>query len=97
MTEGARPPAAARDVRLSNARGLHARASAKFVRLAGDFDAEITVEKDGLSVCGTSIMGLMLLAAAQGDKLTISARGREAEAALEALGQLIDGRFEEES
>jgi len=90
-------PPAARKVRLSNARGLHARASAKFVRLAGDFDAEITVEKDGLSVCGTSIMGLMLLAAAQGDRLTISARGRDAEAALEALGKLVDGRFEEES
>jgi len=90
-------PAAARDVRLSNARGLHARASAKFVRLAGDYDAEITVEKDGLSVCGTSIMGLMLLAAARGDRLTISARGRQAEEALDALAKLVNGRFEEDT
>ena len=97
MSDKTDPPSTAREMRLSNMRGLHARASAKFVRLAGDFDAEITVEKDGLSVCGTSIMGLMLLAAAQGDRLVISARGRDAEAALDALGKLIEGRFEEES
>jgi len=86
-----------REVELVNTRGLHARASAKFVKLADDFDAEITVEKDGLSVCGTSIMGLMLLAAAQGDRLTIAAQGDQAEAAVEALAGLIGRRFEEDS
>ena len=63
-----------RDVRIGNARGLHARASAKFVNLASEIDAMIEVEKDGHRVCGTSIMGLMMLGAAMGDTITIHVR-----------------------
>ena len=82
-------------VKLVNSRGLHARASAKFVRLADSFDASITVEKDGVSVCGTSIMGLMLLAAARGDSILLRASGKEADKAIEALSALVADRFEE--
>jgi len=89
--------AVGRTVRVANTRGLHARASAKFVKLADRFDAEITVEKDGQTVCGTSIMGLMLLAAAQGEDLTIAAHGAQAEEAVDALAALIDQRFEEDT
>ncbi len=74
-----------RSVEIVNSRGLHARAAARFVRLAEEFDAAITVEKDGASVSGTSIMGLMMFAAAPGSHIAISASGREAGAALEAL------------
>jgi len=90
-------PSAERRVRVVNPRGLHARASAMFVKLADRFAAEITVEKDGQKACGTSIMGLMLLAAARGEDLTISASGADAEAAVEALAGLIEQGFEEEA
>jgi phosphocarrier protein HPr len=80
-----------------NQRGLHARASAKFVQLAGSFDAEITVQKDGVSVGGTSIMGLMMLAASPGCVIHVSASGHEAREAVEALGDLIASRFGEEA
>lgn len=80
---------------IRNQRGLHARAAAKFVRLAGEFDAQITVTKDDQIVCGNSIMGLMMLAAAPGCHIALSARGPEAEAALRALSQLIADRFDE--
>ena len=63
--------AVSREVRIGNVRGLHARASAKFVSLASELDAEIEVEKDGNRVCGTSIMGLMMLGAAMGDTIVI--------------------------
>ena len=63
-----------REVRIGNRRGLHARASAKFVNLASQIDAEIEVEKDGNRVCGTSIMGLMMLGAAMGDTIVIHVR-----------------------
>ena len=86
----------ARTVRLLNRRGLHARASAKFVTLAAGLAAEIAVEKDGSSVCGTSIMGLMMLGAAMGDSITIRAEGEGAEAALDALAELVEGRFGED-
>jgi phosphocarrier protein len=83
-------------VTISNRRGLHARASAKFVTLASSFDAEVTVSHDGASVTGTSIMGLMMLAAAMGDDIEISATGREAEAALSKLVGLVTDKFGED-
>ena len=85
-----------RIVDIVNERGLHARASAKFVKLAGSFDAEIQVARDGQSVDARSIMGLMMLAAGIGSTIEISAEGVEAEAALDALCALVAGRFDEE-
>jgi phosphocarrier protein HPr len=87
---------ASREVRISNARGLHARASARFVNLASEIDAVIEVEKDGQRVCGTSIMGLMMLGAAMGDTVTIHCEGPYADQALEKLVSLIEERFGEE-
>jgi phosphocarrier protein HPr len=84
------------EVELRNRRGLHARASAKFVTLAANQAAEIEVEKDGSTVCGTSIMGLMMLGAACGDRMTIRARGDGADAALRALVRLVEGKFGED-
>jgi phosphocarrier protein HPr len=88
--------ALSRTVRIGNRRGLHARASAKFVNLATQLDATIEVEKDGNKVCGTSIMGLMMLGAAMGDAVTLHVSGFEAERAMERLAELIEGRFGEE-
>ncbi len=84
------------DVLIENRRGLHARASAKFVTLACGFPAEIEVAKDGNAVCGTSIMGLMMLGAAKGDTIRISARGEGAEDALRQLVTLVEDRFGED-
>jgi len=85
-----------REVQITNIRGLHARASAKFVTLAAQQAAQIEVEKDGSRVAGTSIMGLMMLGAAKGDSVIISARGDGAEKALAALVELIEAKFGEE-
>ncbi|HEX9932967.1 MAG TPA: HPr family phosphocarrier protein [Allosphingosinicella sp.] len=85
-----------RTVRMTNKRGLHARASAKFVTLAARQTAEVEVEKDGNRVCGTSIMGLMMLGAAYGDSITIHSEGEDAENALQALVELVEARFGEE-
>ncbi len=85
-----------REVRIANQRGLHARASAKFVSLASQLDATIEVEKDGSRVCGTSIMGLMMLGAAMGDSVTIHVQGLHAEQALEKLAELVESRFGED-
>ncbi len=85
-----------RDVRIANQRGLHARASAKFVSLASQLPATIEVEKDGNKVCGTSIMGLMMLGAAMGDQITIHVEGEGAEDALEQLAELVESRFGED-
>ena len=85
-----------REVRIDNQRGLHARASAKFVNLASQLDATIEVEKDGSRVCGTSIMGLMMLGAAMGDTITIHVDGLHAEQALERLAELVESRFGED-
>lgn len=90
-----------RTVEIVNERGLHARASAEFVRLAGSFDAEVTVSKvgdgpDGEHVCGTSIMGLMMLAAARGSHICIESQGREAIEALTALEKLVMAKFNED-
>jgi len=88
---------ASRTVEVVNKRGLHARASAKFVTMAAQIDAAIEVEKDGNKVCGTSIMGLMMLGAALGDSITISATGLGAELAVEQLAALVEARFHEEA
>jgi phosphocarrier protein len=85
-----------RTVQVTNKRGLHARASAKFVNLASQLDATIEVEKDGNKVCGTSIMGLMMLGAAMGDAVVIHVSGMGAENALEQLVKMIEERFGEE-
>jgi phosphocarrier protein HPr len=85
-----------RQVTIVNRRGLHARAAAKFVRLAAGFAAEIKVTKDGIEVPGTSIMGLMMLAAAPGSILEITAGGADARAALDALAALVESGFDEE-
>ena len=87
---------ASRTVELRNKRGLHARASAKFVTLAAGQPAEVEVEKDGSRVCGTSIMGLMMLGAAMGDSITITAEGDGADAAVAALSELVEERFGED-
>ena len=85
-----------RSVEITNERGLHARASAKFVKLAGGFDAEVRVARDGQSVDARSIMGLMMLAAGPGSTIEISAEGVEAEPAVKALAELVIARFDEE-
>ena len=85
-----------REVRIENQRGLHARASAKFVTMASGLDAIIEVEKDGIRVCGTSIMGLMMLGAAMGDQIIIHVDGVYAEEALEKLTGLVASRFGED-
>ena len=77
-------------------RGLHARASAKFVNLASGLDATVEVEKDGNKVCGTSIMGLMMLGAARGDSVIIHCEGANAEQALQQLVDLVEERFGED-
>ena len=85
-----------RTVLITNKRGLHARASAKFVTLASGHPAAVEVEKDGSRVAGTSIMGLMMLGAAKGDSIVISASGDGAEAAVSALCELVEGKFGED-
>ena len=85
-----------RTVTIRNKRGLHARASAKFVTLASGFDAAVEVSKDGSSVCGTSIMGLMMLAAAPGDEIVIAGSGLGAEQAVAALAKLVEDKFGED-
>ncbi len=87
---------AVREVEIVNERGLHARASAKFVKCAAQFDAEVKVSRDGQTVDAQSIMGLMMLAAGPGSTIEISAEGPDADAALTALAALVEGRFEEE-
>ena len=87
---------ASREVRITNQRGLHARASAKFVNLASQIDANIEVEKDGNRVCGTSIMGLMMLGAAKGDSIVIHVEGQNAEESLGKLVELVESGFDEE-
>jgi phosphocarrier protein HPr len=85
-----------RDMPIVNERGLHARASAKFVKCAEGFDAAISVSRDGHTVPGTSIMGLMMLAAAMGTSITVEASGPEAERAIAALEGLVASKFDED-
>lgn len=86
----------ARTVLITNRRGLHARASAKFVTVASGVGTTIEVEKDGSKVVGTSIMGLMMLGAAMGDSIIISANGDGADAAVQVLVDLVEAKFGEE-
>lgn len=88
--------AVVREIEIINKKGLHARASAKFVQCAEQFDAAITVTRGHESVGGTSIMGLMMLAAGPGITITIQATGNDAEAAVDALCDLVVRRFGEE-
>ncbi|SLN22130.1 HPr family phosphocarrier protein [Oceanibacterium hippocampi] len=81
---------------IDNQRGLHARAAAKFVKCLNEFEADVTVVKDGQQVSGFSIMGLMMLAAAKGTALEIRARGPQAAEAIDALCRLIADRFHED-
>ena len=85
-----------RELAIVNQRGLHARASAKFVKCAEGFDADISVSSDGQTVPATSIMGLMMLAAAMGTTVLVEASGPEAAAALDALEGLVAAKFDEE-
>lgn len=85
-----------RTVVIVNQRGLHARAAARFVKLAARFASDITVAKNGTEVSGLSIMGLMMLAAGPGTEIVIRAKGADAEAALDALDALIANKFDEE-
>ena len=85
-----------RSVEVINKRGLHARASAKFVKLAAEFDAEVSVSRDGQTVDARSIMGLMMLGAGPGSMLELTAEGDQADAALDALCELVSARFEED-
>ena len=84
------------EVTIPNKKGLHARASAQFVRCASNFTAQVRVTREGHTVGGTSIMGLMMLAAGQGHTILIEAEGAEAAAALEALIKLVESGFGEE-
>jgi phosphocarrier protein HPr len=85
-----------RTVKICNQKGLHARASARFVKTASQFAADVTVRKNGTSVSGRSIMGLMMLAAASGTLVEVAATGRDAAAAVDALARLIECKFDED-
>lgn len=85
-----------REVTIVNRRGLHARAAARFVKLAGEFDANLMVSKDGAEVSGLSIMGLMMLAAAPGTQIELSATGNQAREAIDAIAGLVAAGFDED-
>jgi phosphocarrier protein HPr len=95
---GSRVPADAvsREIPIINKRGLHARASAKFVQMVERFNAEVWVTRGGETVGGTSIMGLMMLSAGPGTSIIVSAAGPEAQAALDAITELVASKFNEE-
>jgi phosphocarrier protein len=84
------------EVKITNRKGLHARASAAFVKCVEKYDAEVTVTKDEQTVNGSSIMGLMMLAAGPGSTILIETEGPEAEEALDALTSLVEARFNEQ-
>lgn len=85
-----------REVTIVNKRGLHARAAAKFVKLTGGFNAAVEVSKGGETVSGSSIMGLLMLAAAPGCRILIAAEGVDAVAAVDAIERLVADRFHED-
>jgi phosphocarrier protein HPr len=85
-----------RTLTICNAKGLHARASARFVETVESFDAMVTVRRDGQTVTGDSIMGLLMLAASQGTTIDVSVDGPQADALMSALEALVAGRFGEE-
>ena len=86
----------ARELPIINRKGLHARASAKFVQTVERYDAEVTVTRNGETVGGRSIMGLLTLAAAQGTTIRVTAEGPQAEAALDGITALLANRFGED-
>ncbi|MGB0956358.1 MAG: HPr family phosphocarrier protein [Panacagrimonas sp.] len=86
-----------REVEIVNRLGLHARAAAKLVTLASSFSADVRIRKDGRQVSGKSIMGVMMLAAAQGSRITLVAEGEDQVQALDALAQLVADRFGEQA
>jgi phosphocarrier protein len=86
-----------RELLITNKRGLHARASAKFVQTVERFNAEVWVTRGGETVGGTSIMGLMMLSAGPGTSIVVSATGAEAEAAIAAISELVESKFNEET
>lgn len=86
----------ARNLRIINEKGLHARASAKFVEVVEAHDAQATVSKDGMSVSGDSIMGLLMLAASRGTEIEVTCTGQEAEKLADALAALVANRFGED-
>jgi phosphocarrier protein HPr len=88
---------ASRSVGICNQRGLHARASAKFVKLASSFEAEVTVTRDGVTVDARSIMGLLMLGAGNGCDIHIAAEGVDADQAVEALADLVERKFDEDA
>jgi phosphocarrier protein HPr len=88
--------AVSRELPIINKRGLHARASAKFVQMVERFNAEVWVTKGGETVGGTSIMGLMMLSAGPGTSIVVSATGPEAQVAIDAITDLVAGKFNEE-
>ncbi|UCB56188.1 MAG: HPr family phosphocarrier protein [Thiotrichales bacterium] len=87
---------ASRNVEIVNKLGMHARAAAKFVKLATSFSSDIDIEKDSRRVNAKSIMGVMMLAASKGSTVTLHAKGSDAEKSLDALEQLINDRFDED-
>lgn len=87
---------ACRNLEIKNRLGLHARAAAQLVQMASQYDAEIMVDKDGQAVNGKSIIGLMMLAAAQGSVIQVRATGPQADEALAAIERLVDAKFNEE-
>ena len=90
------PGAVSRELPIINKRGLHARASAKFVQMVERFNAEVWVTRGGETVGGTSIMGLMMLSAGPGTSIVVSAIGPEAQAAIDAITELVGSKFNEE-
>ncbi len=86
-----------REIKISNRLGLHARAAAKLVHLAGTFDSEVSILREGEEVDGKSILGIMMLAAAQGQNVTIRCDGDDESEAIEALGRLFEDKFGEGS
>lgn len=93
--EAPRGPTIIRDLEIVNKRGLHARASARFVQLVGAYQAEVTVSKDGIAVGGTSIMGLMMLAASPGCSIRVEVQGPQAEELVAELEKMVADRFGE--
>lgn len=81
---------------IKNRLGLHARAAALLVKTANKFASEVTIEKDGLEVNGKSIMGILMLAASKGTKITLKVEGKDSVQALQTLGRLIENKFGEE-
>lgn len=89
--------ALAQQMTIVNRKGLHARASARFVRIAECFDAEVKVTRDGSTVNGNSIMGLMMLGAGPGSTILVSATGKQAREALDAISTLVENGFDEDN